>query len=128
MASKRAVQLLSLRTSYVILRSQCAPAPPRITSQALSRVIPSSRTPFGLGQRRWESNAAGNTTATASKVYEFEDVRTAFASPPPRTKTKTKDTRKNTRLHTLAKHTANTPFRFRNFPLTPPHPLRPRPS
>jgi hypothetical protein len=120
MATKRAIQLLPLRSSSIAFRTYSTTAPrtwtpvTRPTSQT-----PSRQAAVGLGSRRWLSNASNGEIP--SKMYKFEDVRPALflqtrnAIPPsclPSSQT----------LSPLKLSPTNFPGRSQTSPPSPPHP------
>ncbi|KAF2010331.1 Rhodanese-like protein [Aaosphaeria arxii CBS 175.79] len=80
MASRRAIQTLTLRSSYSLLRSQCtAPrrATPSIVAARNGFARPSVATAAGQ-QQRWHS---GFPSDKRSKMYEFEDIKQLIENP-----------------------------------------------
>ena len=71
MASKRVLQLLPLRASSTVLRSQCA-VRRYLTPCPISRNTVNTRPQAAISQRRWNSTTASE--GKSSKIYNFEDV------------------------------------------------------
>ncbi|KAF2193237.1 Rhodanese-like protein [Zopfia rhizophila CBS 207.26] len=80
MASKRALQCIILRSSSILLRSQCSVPRRTLLRTATVRDAINRPSTVLLAQRRWHS---GIPSEQKSKVYEFDDVRRIVESPTP---------------------------------------------